>query len=99
MENSAVWVGVNVALLGDKATCPKCKSVGTIIEGAKNCLVNGKPTAYDGCVIACRCSPVGSNKIIATNSYIFVDVQVTSNSVSNEQILNYLVNDTPTTDA
>lgn len=97
--HSAVWAGVNVALLGDKATCPKCKSVGTIIEGAKNCLVNGKPTAYDGCVIACRCSPVGSNKIIATNSYIFVDVQITSNSVSNEQILNYLVNDTPTTDA
>ncbi|RKS87438.1 PAAR motif-containing protein [Orbus hercynius] len=66
--------GSAVALLGDKATCPKCKSMGSIIEGATNWTVQGKPAAYDGCIIACGCSPVGCNRIIATKSHLFVDV-------------------------
>lgn len=64
-----------VACLGDYAYCPKCKSTGKIIEGADNFIVAGKPAAYDGCIIACKCSPVGYNKIIATKSTIFVGVK------------------------
>ncbi|OCG42612.1 PAAR domain-containing protein [Gilliamella sp. Bif1-4] len=57
------------------AYCPKCESTGKIIEGADNFIVAGKTAAYDGCIIACKCSPVGYNKIIATKSTIFVGVK------------------------
>jgi len=62
----------SVALLGDLAYCPKCKGTGEIIEAAKNFVIDGKPAAYDGCIIACGCKPVGCNKIIAVKSSIFV---------------------------
>lgn len=66
--------GYAVALLGDKTTCPKCKSIGTIIEGAINWLVDGKPVVYDGCIVACGCKPIGCNRVIASKSYLFVGV-------------------------
>lgn len=66
--------GQGIALLGDYVSCPTCKSMGKIIQAANNFVVDGKPAAYDGCIVACSCSPVGRNKIIATKSWIFVDV-------------------------
>lgn len=70
-----------IALLGDIATCPKCKKSGKIIEAAHNLVFDGRPAAYDGCIIACGCSPVGSNKIIATKSHMYVDVPSNYNKV------------------
>ncbi|MWP46776.1 PAAR domain-containing protein [Gilliamella sp. Pas-s27] len=63
-----------IACLGDYASCPKCKSSGKIIEATDKLIIDGKPAAYDGCIIACGCRPIGVNRIIATKSLIFVDV-------------------------
>lgn len=63
-----------IALLGDYASCPSCKSTGKIIEGTQNFMIGGKPAAYDGCIIACGCT-IGSHRIIALQSSIFVNVQ------------------------
>lgn len=71
-----------VALLVDKTICPKYKSIVTIIEGAENWIVDGKLVAYDGYVIVCKCSPVGHNKIIASHSYMFVDVGTSYNTTT-----------------
>ena len=85
-----------IACIGDYVSCPKCESTGKIIEGTYNYIVAGKPATYDGCIVACRCSPVGCNKIIATKSTIFVDVEkensnfinMTHTSVKNEMYNN-----------
>lgn len=58
--------------MGDKATCPKCGKVGTIIEGLPSFIIHGKPAALDGYIIACGC-PAKSNRIIAANSRLFAD--------------------------
>ena len=85
-----------IACIGDYVSCPKCESTGKIIEGTYNYIVAGKPATYDGCIVACRCSPVGCNKIIATKSTIFVDeekensnfINMTHTSVKNEKYNN-----------
>ena len=86
-----------VALLGDLVSCPKCRSTGRIIEGADNFIIDGKPVAYDGCIVACKCTPVGGHRIIALNSTIFVGVSsgsVQSNSFAgNQKQLNSANND------
>ncbi|AHN26852.1 Uropathogenic specific protein [Gilliamella apicola] len=77
-----------VALLGDLVSCPKCNSTGRIIEGADNFIIDGKPVAYDGCIVACKCTPVGGHRIIALNSTIFVGVSsgsAQSNSFAGNQ--------------
>ena len=77
-----------VALLGDLVSCPKCRSTGRIIEGADNFIIDGKPVAYDGCIVACKCTPVGGHRIIALNSTIFVGVSsgsAQSNSFAGNQ--------------
>ncbi|MFQ1013268.1 PAAR domain-containing protein [Gilliamella apicola] len=77
-----------VALLGDLVSCPKCRSTGRIIEGADDFIIDGKPVAYDGCIVACKCTPVGGHRIIALNSTIFVGVSsgsVQSNSFAGNQ--------------
>ena len=77
-----------VALLGDLVSCPKCRSTGRIIEGANNFIIDGKPVAYDGCIVACKCTPVGGHRIIALNSTIFVGVSsgsAQSNSFAGNQ--------------
>ncbi|OCF93357.1 hypothetical protein A9G17_09620 [Gilliamella sp. wkB7] len=77
-----------VALLGDLASCPKCNSTGRIIEGADNFIIDGKPVAYDGCIVACKCSPVGGHRILALNSTMYVGVgggSVQSNSFAGNQ--------------
>lgn len=63
-----------IACLGDYASCPKCKGSGKIIEATDKLIIDGKPAAYDGCIVACGCRPLGVNRIIATKSLIFVDV-------------------------
>ncbi|ORF47744.1 PAAR domain-containing protein [Gilliamella apicola] len=80
--------GAQIALLGDLASCPKCNSTGRIIEGADNFIIDGKPVAYDGCIVACKCTPVGGHRIIALNSTIFVGVSsgsAQSNSFAGNQ--------------
>ena len=80
--------GAQIALLGDLASCPKCNSTGRIIEGADNFIIDGKPVAYDGFIVACKCTPVGGHRIIALNSTIFVGVSsgsVQSNSFAGNQ--------------
>ena len=77
-----------VALLGDLASCPKCNSTGRIIEGADNFIIDGKPVAYDGCIVACKCSPVGGHRILALKSSMYVGVSggsVQSNSFTGNQ--------------
>ena len=68
--------GAQIALLGDLVSCPKCNSTGRIIEGADNFIIDGKPVAYDGCIVACKCSPVGGHRILALNSTMYVGVGV-----------------------
>ena len=83
------YCGMNgVALLGDLASCPKCGSAGRIIEGADNFIIDGKPVAYDGCIIACKCKPVGGHRILALKSSMYVGVgggSVQSNSFAGNQ--------------
>ena len=77
-----------VALLGDLVSCPKCSSTGRIIEGANDFIIDGKPVAYDGCIVACKCTPVGGHRILVLNSTIFVVVSggsVQSNSFAGNQ--------------
>ena len=83
-----------IALLGDLVYCPKCKSNGKIIEGTENFSIAGIPVAYDGCIIDCKCSPIGSHRILAMKSSVFVNVNndsIKSNSFSNKQV-NYINN-------
>ena len=77
-----------VALLGDLVSCPKCSCTGRIIEGANDFIIDGKPVAYDGCIVACKCTPIGGHRILALNSTIFVGVSggsVQSNSFAGNQ--------------
>ena len=80
--------GAQIALLGDLVSCPKCSSTGRIIEGASNFIIDGKPVAYDGCIVACKCSPVGGHRILALKSSMYVGVSggsVQSNSFTGNQ--------------
>ena len=80
--------GDGIALLGDLVSCPRCSSTGRIIEGANDFIIDGKPVAYDGCIVACKCTPVGGHRILALNSTIFVGVSggsVQSNSFAGNQ--------------
>ena len=79
-----------IALLGDLAFCPKCRSTGRIIEGANDFVIDGKPVAYDGCIVACRCSPVGNHRIIASKSTMYINIS--NNSLSNLSQPNSIIN-------
>ena len=79
-----------VALLGDLASCPKCKSIGRIIEGASNFIIDGKPVAYDGCIVVCKCTPVGGHRIIALKSTVYINIS--NNSLSNSSQSNSIIN-------
>lgn len=92
----------SIACIGDYASCPKCQSTGKIIEGTYNFIVAGKPAAYDGCIVACKCSPIGCNKIIALESTIFVGVEKENNSLTsiiNTSILQKNINENLNNDA
>ena len=80
--------GAQIALLGDLVSCPRCSSTGRIIEGADNFIIDGKPVAYDGCIVACKCTPVGGHRILALKSSMYVGVSggsVQSNSFAGNQ--------------
>ena len=80
--------GAQIALLGDLVSCPRCSSTGRIIEGASNFIIDGKPVAYDGCIVACKCTPVGGHRILAFKSTMYVGVSggsVQSNSFAGNQ--------------
>ena len=79
-----------IALLGDLASCPKCRSTGRIIEGANDFVIDGKPVAYDGCIIACKCTPVGGHRIIALKSTVYINIS--NNSLSNSSQSNSIIN-------
>ena len=80
--------GRSIALVGDLVTCPKCGSKGQIVEGAPNFTFHGKPAAYHGCRVACKCAPVGSNQIIAGLSWMSVDVILPKSSESSRYVSN-----------
>ena len=80
--------GRSIALVGDLVTCPKCRSKGQIVEGAPNLTFHGKPAAYNGCRVACKCTPVGSNQIIAGLSWMSVDVILPKPSESTRYVSN-----------
>ena len=80
--------GRSIALVGDLVTCPKCRSKGQIVEGAPNLTFHGKPAAYNGCRVACKCTPVGSNQIIAGLSWMSVDVIPPKSSESTSYVSN-----------
>ena len=80
--------GAQIALLGDLVSCPRCSSTGRIIEGANDFIIDGKPVAYDGCIVACKCTPVGGHRILAFKSSMYVGVSggsVQSNSFTGNQ--------------
>ena len=77
-----------IALVGDLVTCPKCGSKGQIVEGAPNLTFHGKPAAYNGCRVACQCTPVGSNQIIAGLSWMSVNVTPPKSSESSRYVSN-----------
>ena len=80
--------GAQIALLGDLVSCPRCSSTGRIIEGASDFIIDGKPVAYDGCIVACKCTPVGGHRILAFKSTMYVGVSggsVQSNSFAGNQ--------------
>jgi len=77
-----------IALVGDLVTCPKCRSKGQIVEGAPNLTFHCKPAAYNGCRVACKCTPVGSNQIIAGLSWMSVDVTPPKSSESTSYVSN-----------
>ncbi|WP_334319950.1 DUF4225 domain-containing protein [Gilliamella apicola] len=55
---------------------------------ASNFIIDGKPVAYDGCIIACKCKPVGGHRILALKSSMYVGVSggsVQSNSFTGNQ--------------
>lgn len=79
-----------VALLGDLASCPKCRSTGRIIDGANDFVIDGKPVAYDGCIVACRCSPAGSHRIIALKSTMYINIS--NNSLPNSSQADSIIN-------
>ena len=80
--------GRSIALVGDLVTCPKCGSKGQIVEGAPNLTFHGKPAAYHGCRVACQCTPIGSNQIIAGLSWMSVDVILPKPSESTRYVSN-----------
>ena len=80
--------GRSIALAGDLVTYPKCGSKGQIVEGAPNLTFHGKPAAYNGCRVACQCTPVGSNQIIAGLSWMSVDVIPPKSSESTSYVSN-----------
>ena len=80
--------GRSIALVGDLVTCPKCRSKGQIVEGAPNLTFHGKPAAYHGCRVACQCTPIGSNQIIAGLSWMSVDVILPKPSESTRYVSN-----------
>ena len=80
--------GRSIALVGDLVTCPKCRSKGHIVEGAPNLTFHGKPAAYHGCRVACQCTPIGSNQIIAGLSWMSVDVILPKPSESTRYVSN-----------
>ena len=80
--------GRSIALVGDLVTCPKCRSKGQIVEGAPNLTFHGKPAAYHGCRVACKCTPVGSNQIIAGLSWMSIDVIPPKSSESTRYVSN-----------
>ena len=80
--------GAQIALLGDLVSCPRCSSTGRIIEGASDFIIDGKPVAYDGCIVACKCTPVGGHRTLAFKSTMYVGVSggsVQSNSFAGNQ--------------
>ena len=82
--------GAQIALLGDLVSCPRCSSTGRIIEGANDFVIDGKPVAYDGCIIACKCTPVGGHRIIALKSTMYINIS--NNSLSNSSQSNSIIN-------
>ena len=80
--------GRSIALVGDLVTCPKCGSKGQIVEGAPNLTFHGKPAAYHGCRVACKCTPIGSNQIIAGLSWMSIDVILPKPSESTRYVSN-----------
>ena len=80
--------GRSIALVGDLVTCPKCRSKGQIVEGAPNFTFHGKPAAYNGCRVACKCTPAGSNQIIAGLSWMSIDVIPPKSSESTRYVSN-----------
>ena len=82
--------GAQIALLGDLVSCPRCSSTGRIIEGANDFVIDGKPVAYDGCIIACKCTPVGGHRIIALKSTMYINIS--NNSLSNLSQPNSIIN-------
>jgi len=71
-ENNVRSEGMPTALVGDKVFCPECDQTGIIVEGCPAFTVEGKPVAYNTCLIACGC-PTGTNRVVASNSFMFVD--------------------------
>jgi uncharacterized Zn-binding protein involved in type VI secretion len=68
--------GSLVALIGSKASCPACKSVGVIRRTHPHSVeAENKQVCLDGSIVECKC-PLGSNKVIASpgaNEFIGYD--------------------------
>ncbi|AKJ43183.1 PAAR domain-containing protein [Pragia fontium] len=60
-SSSMVIDGKNVALIGDKVSCPIIgHGVNEIIEGSPNWVSDGKVVVVDGCRCQCGCQVISS---------------------------------------
>lgn len=86
-NNTFLVDGIPIACIGDKATCPKHKTVSTIITGDPYLQVMGKSVARVNDVLSCGC------KILPKQNLVVGDTKK-SNSSSNLQLVNNLISST-----
>ena len=83
--------GKPVACVGDKATCPKHKTVTTIVAGDNKMVVMGKPAAQHNSPLACGCKCIGNQNLVvghngsSSSKSLLSSSNVTNNFVDTEE--------------
>ncbi|WP_119689946.1 PAAR domain-containing protein [Acinetobacter soli] len=60
--------GKAVACVGDKATCPKHKTVATIVAGDNHMLMMGKAIAQHNSALSCGCRCIANQSLTVGNN-------------------------------
>ncbi|MDF7669732.1 PAAR domain-containing protein [Orbaceae bacterium ESL0721] len=74
-SDTRICLGKGMAVVGSSVYCPKCDTVGKIVEGAPTFIIDGKSAVYDGCAVACGCKPFGCNRVIASHCTMMMEVK------------------------
>jgi uncharacterized Zn-binding protein involved in type VI secretion len=59
--------GTRIARIGDMVSCPRCRGIFPISQGDGSLIVDGAPTAYHGCKVACGATLVSGQVFTTTN--------------------------------